>query len=112
METLKTSEYMFMVKGENGYYPIDCHNAEVYKKVQEDMPMFHGTDPEHLQRLADWLLDTKPDKVIVHSNSYTFLEVMRDHFDLPEEFIKDTLGTECYNIEQFKIGLLTYVYIH
>lgn len=112
MQTIRPTENTIIIRTETGYYPVQCASTEVYEILQKDMAMFHHVDQSKMQDLADWLASTKPDKVIRYSKNCEFLEVVCSYFDLPQDFIRETLATECYEIESFKIENLTYIYIH
>ena len=112
MQTIRPTENTILIKTENGYYPIQCYSQEVYKIIGEDMVMFKNVAQAKMQALANWLEGKKTDKVIRSTKDCEFLEVAQKHFDLPMEFIKDTLASECYEIENFEIENLVYVYIH
>lgn len=112
METMRPTENTILIKTENGYYPVQCYSKEAYKIIQKDMVMFKNVDQAKMQALANWLESTKIDKVLRYSKTVTFLEAISAHLGLPQDFIKETLASECYEIETFEIENLTYVYIH
>ena len=112
MEAMKPTENTILFKTENGYYPVQCYSKEAYEIIQQDMVMFKNVDQAKMQALANWLESTKVDKVIRYFKTATFLEAISSHLALPQDFIKETLASECYEIETFEIENLTYVYIH
>lgn len=112
METIKPTENTILIKTENGDYPVQCYSQAVYETIQEDIGMFKNVNQAKMQALANWLESTKVDKVIRYPKTVTFLEAISSRLDLPQDFIKEALVSECYEIETFEIENLTYAYIH